>query len=140
MNIRRKASAQWNGTGKEGSGTLSSASTVLNNTQYSFNSRFADGVGTNPEELIAAAHAGCFSMKLAFVLGEAGITPQTIKTDCTISFENGAINRSELLTRVSIEGGEEAAFRQAAEKAKAECPISKLLNCEITLDAQLENA
>ena len=140
MNIRRKASAAWNGTGKEGNGTLTTGSTTLNNTQYSFNSRFAEGTGTNPEELIAAAHAGCFSMKLAFVLGEAGITPRSIKTDCTVTLADGAVTKSELTLRASVEGGDEAGFRAAAEKAKAECPISKLLNCEITLDAQLENA
>ena len=138
MNIRRKASAVWNGTGKEGSGTLTTASTTLNNTQYSFNSRFAEGTGTNPEELIAAAHAGCFSMKLAFVLVEAGITPRRISTDCTVTLQDGAVTKSELLLRASIEDGDEAGFRQAAEKAKAECPISKLLNCEIALAAQLE--
>lgn len=140
MNIRRKASAAWNGTGKEGAGTLTTGSTTLNNTQYSFNSRFAEGVGTNPEELIAAAHAGCFSMKLAFVLGEAGITPRSINTDCAITLADGAVTKSELMLRASVDGGDEAGFRTAAEKAKAECPISKLLNCEITLDAQLETA
>jgi osmotically inducible protein OsmC len=140
MNIRRKASAVWNGTGKEGNGTLTTGSTALNNTQYSFNSRFAEGAGTNPEELIAAAHAGCFSMKLAFVLGEAGITPRRISTDCTVTLQDGAVTKSELMLRASIDGGDEAGFRQAAEKAKAECPISKLLTCEITLDTQIESA
>jgi osmotically inducible protein OsmC len=140
MSIRRKATAVWNGTGKEGAGTLTTASSTLSNTQYSFNSRFAEGTGTNPEELIAAAHAGCFSMKLAFVLGESDITPRRISTDCAVTLDNGAVTKSELTLRASIDGGDEAAFRAAAEKAKAECPISKLLNCEITLDAQLETA
>lgn len=140
MSIRRKASAEWNGTGKEGTGTLTTASTTLSNTQYSFNSRFEEGAGTNPEELIAAAHAGCFSMKLAFVLGETGITPRRISTDCAVTLDNGAVTKSELTLRASIDGGDEAGFRAAAEKAKAECPISKLLNCEISLDAQLETA
>ncbi len=138
MNIRRKATATWNGTGKEGTGTLSTASTVLSDTQYSFNSRFAEGTGTNPEELIAAAHAGCFSMKLAFSLGEAGIKPKSIRTECAVTLEDGAVTKSELSVRASLESGDEPGFKQAADDAKANCPISKLLNCEITLDAQLE--
>jgi osmotically inducible protein OsmC len=93
--MKRKATAVWNGSGKDGKGHLSTQSTVLSKTQYSFNSRFAEGVGTNPEELIAAAHAGCFTMKLSFVLQEAGFTADELSTDCTITLDNGAITKSE---------------------------------------------
>jgi osmotically inducible protein OsmC len=89
--MKRQATAVWNGSGKEGNGKLSTQSTVLNNTQYSYKSRFEEGVGTNPEELMAAAHAGCFTMKLSFVIGEAGFTPENIETTCIIALENGAI-------------------------------------------------
>src|SRR6476620_3345234 len=94
--IIRKASAVWNGSGKEGSGHLTTNSGVLTNTQYSYNSRFENGIGTNPEELVAAAHAGCFSMKLSFILGAAGFTPDNIDTKCTITLENGTITESHL--------------------------------------------
>src|SRR3979409_1974612 len=94
--MTRNATAVWNGTGKEGTGHLTTQSTVLNKTQYSFNSRFADGVGTNPEELIAAAHAGLFTMKLSFVLNAAGFTADEIQTKCEITLEDGAINKSHL--------------------------------------------
>src|SRR5687767_6893997 len=115
--MKRKATAVWNGSGKEGKGTLTSASTVLNKTQYSFNSRFAEGVGTNPEELIAAAHAGCFSMKLSFVLGEAGFTPDELTTDCTITFENGAITESLLTLKAKVPGISEDKFKACADDA-----------------------
>src|SRR5438045_7611487 len=94
--MKRNATAVWNGSGKEGSGHLTTQSTVLNNTQYSFNSRFAEGVGTNPEELIAAAHAGCFAMKLSFSLNEAGFTADDLTVSCTITLEDGAITESHL--------------------------------------------
>lgn len=135
--MKRTASAHWEGSGKEGHGTLSSQSTVLNNTQYSFNSRFAEGVGTNPEELIGAAHAGCFTMKLSFVIGEAGFTPESIDTKCAITFENGAIVSSHLELKAKVPGISEEQFQEAAKNAKENCPISKLLNTNITLDAQL---
>lgn len=135
--MKRTASAHWEGSGKEGHGTLSSQSTVLNNTQYSFNSRFAEGVGTNPEELVGAAHAGCFSMKLSFVIGEAGFTPESIDTKCTITFENGAIVNSHLDLQAKVPGMSEEQFQEAAKNAKENCPISKLLNTDITLSAQL---
>ena len=136
--MKRKGSAQWLGSGKEGKGTVSSQSGVLSQTQYSFNSRFADGVGTNPEELVAAAHAGCFSMKLAFTIGEAGFTPEEINTNVTITFENGVITNSHLETTVKVPGMDEAKFKAAADDAKANCPISKLLNTNITMEARLE--
>lgn len=135
--MKRTASAHWESSGKEGHGTLSSQSTVLNNTQYSFNSRFAEGVGTNPEELVGAAHAGCFSMKLSFVIGEAGFTPESIDTKCTITFENGTIVNSHLELQAKVPGMTEEQFQEAAKNAKENCPISKLLNTEITLSAQL---
>ena len=135
--IKRNATAVWNGSGKEGSGHLTTASTVLSATQYSFNSRFAEGVGTNPEELVAAAHSGCFSMKLSFVLGAAGFTPDSIETKCTISLDNGAITESHLEVKASIPGISKEKFEECVADAKANCPISKLLNTNITHEAVL---
>jgi osmotically inducible protein OsmC len=135
--MRRSSTAIWNGSGKEGKGNLTTQSTVLNKTQYSFGSRFEEGVGTNPEELMAAAHAGCFSMKLSFVLGAAGFTPDEIHTDCSITLQDGAITKSELVLRAKIPGIDEAKFQECAADAKANCPVSKAYNCEITLDAAL---
>ena len=136
--MRRKASAVWNGSGKEGSGNLSTQSTVLSKTQYSYSSRFEEGVGTNPEELMAAAHAGCFSMKLSFVLGAAGFTADEINTDCVITLDNGTITKSELTTKAKVPGIDAAKFAECAEEAKANCPVSKAYGAfEIILDAQL---
>jgi osmotically inducible protein OsmC len=135
--MKRKATAVWKGSGKDGSGHLSSQSTVLNKTQYSFNSRFEEGVGTNPEELIAAAHAGCFSMKLSFVLQEAGFTADEINTDCVITIDNGTVTSSELKLSAKIPGISKEKFQAAADEAKKNCPISKLLNANITLEATL---
>lgn len=135
--IKRSASANWKGSGKEGNGTLSTKSTVLSETQYSFNSRFAEGIGTNPEELVAAAHAGCFSMKLSFVLSGAGFVPDDISTECTISLENGAITESHLEVKVQAPGLDAGQFATLAEEAKLNCPISKLLNTNITMNAVL---
>ena len=135
--MKRKATAVWTGSGKEGKGILTSQSTVLNKTQYSFNSRFAEGVGTNPEELVAAAHAGCFSMKLSFVLNEAGFTPDEITTDCNITFENGVITESALSVNAKVPGITPDKFQTCAADAKENCPISKLLNTKITLSATL---
>ncbi|TCJ18737.1 OsmC family peroxiredoxin [Flaviaesturariibacter flavus] len=123
----RHASAVWNGSGKEGNGTLNTQSGVLKETQYSFNSRFADGAGTNPEELVAAAHAGCFTMKLSFVLGEAGFTPERLETKCDITFENGSITQSHLTVKGTVPGIDESKWQEAVKKAEQECPISKLL-------------
>ena len=134
--MRRKASALWTG-GKQGKGHLSTQTTVLNKTQYSFNSRFAEGVGTNPEELVAAAHAGCFSMKLAIVLEEAGFPPQELATDCVITIDNGVITKSELALKAKVPGISKEKFDACTQDAKANCPISKLLNTNITLDASL---
>ncbi|MCR6720479.1 MAG: OsmC family protein [Chitinophagaceae bacterium] len=135
--MKRYASANWKGSGKEGTGTTSTQSGVLNNTQYSFNSRFAEGIGTNPEELIAAAHADCFTMKLSFVLNEAGFTADNIDTKCTITFENGSIVESHLEVKATVPGIDAEKFAACAADAKANCPISKLLNTQITMDAVL---
>jgi len=135
--MKRSATANWKGTGKEGKGVVSTASTVLNNTQYSFNSRFAEGVGTNPEELIAAAHSGCFAMKLSFVLNEAGFTADDLTVKCTINFENGAITNSHLDLTAKVPGITAEKFHACAADAKANCPISKLLNTDITMEAKL---
>src|ERR1044072_109630 len=112
--MKRNATAVWNGTGKEGKGRLSAQSSILDNAQYSYNSRFAEGVGTNPEELMAAAHAGCFSMKLSFVLGEAGFTPDAIQTRVDVTIENGTITKSELRCAAKIPGIDEAKFKELA--------------------------
>jgi osmotically inducible protein OsmC len=135
--MKRKATAVWNGSGKEGGGHLSSQSGVLSNTQYSYLSRFEQGIGTNPEELVAAAHSGCFSMKLAFVLGAAGFTAESIETSCTITLENGAITSSVLDLKAKVPGIDNAKFQECAKDAKENCPISKLLNTEISLNAEL---
>lgn len=135
--MKRTATANWKGSGKEGKGNLSTASTVLNNTQYSFNSRFAEGVGTNPEELIAAAHSGCFAMKLSFVLNEAGFTADDLTVKCTITFENGAITESHLDLQAKVPGISKEKFDECAADAKANCPISQLLKTNITLTASL---
>jgi osmotically inducible protein OsmC len=135
--MKRTATAVWNGSGKEGSGHLTTQSTTLDHTQYSFNSRFAEGVGTNPEELMAAAHAGCFSMKLSFVLGAAGFTPTSIETQCAITLEDGTIKSSQLVVKAKIPGITAEQFQTCAADAKANCPVSKAYNMEITMDASL---
>jgi osmotically inducible protein OsmC len=135
--MRRKGSALWTGSGKDGKGHLTTQSTVLNKTQYSAGSRFAEGVGTNPEELVAAAHSGCFSMKLAFVLDEAGFTADEISTDCFVTIDNGVITKSELILKAKIPGISKEKFDACAQDAKANCPVSKLLNTSVTLDASL---
>ncbi len=135
--MKRTATAIWNGSGKEGNGNLTTQSTVLNKTQYSFNSRFAEGVGTNPEELMAAAHAGCFTMKLTFVLNAAGFTPDSLETTCAISLEDGVITKSELVVKGKVPGITPEKFQESAADAKANCPVSKAYNMEISLVAEL---
>jgi osmotically inducible protein OsmC len=137
--INRNATAVWNGSGKEGSGHLTTQSTVLNQTQYSFNSRFAEGIGTNPEELVAAAHAGCFTMKLSFVLGAAGFTPGEINTKCVITLDPaaGAVTASHLTVSAKVPGCSPEQFEAAVVEAEANCPISKLLKATITHEAVL---
>jgi osmotically inducible protein OsmC len=138
----RKATAIWKGGLKAGKGAISTASGVLKDTQYSFGTRFENGVGTNPEELIAAAHAGCFAMALSAQLGESGITPESIQATATVSLEKTAsgweVTKSHLDVRARIPGGDRAAFESAAANAKAGCPISRLLKAKITMDATLE--
>ncbi|HYP05588.1 MAG TPA: OsmC family protein [Bryobacteraceae bacterium] len=142
MQIRRTASAEWRGGLKDGKGTITSASGVLDKTQYSFGTRFEEGKGTNPEELIAAAHAGCFAMAFSAQLGEAGLTAESIRSEATVILEKVAegfaVTASHLKLRARIPGADAAAFDKAAQAAKAGCPISKLLKAEITLDASLE--
>ena len=135
----RNANAVWKGTVKEGQGHLSTQSTTLNETQYSFNSRFAEGVGTNPEELVAAAHAGCFTMKASAELTTAGFTPENLETTATVTLDNGTITKSVLRLSARVPGLDNAKFQEIAAKAKAECPVSKVLNADITLEATLEN-
>jgi osmotically inducible protein OsmC len=134
----RNATAVWQGTGKEGSGHLSTQSTVLSKTQYSYKSRFEEGPGTNPDELIAAAHAGCFTMKLAFVLNAAGFTPDEIETRCDITLGEGAITKSHLVVKAKVSGIDRQKFDECAEDAKKNCIISKLLNTDISMEATLD--
>lgn len=137
--MNRYATAIWNGTGKEGSGKLSTQSTVLNEAQYGFKSRFENGVGTNPEELVAAAHAGCFSMKLSFNISSVNIIPDSIKTKSSVNFntEKGEIDKIHLEVSVKASGLTKEKFEELANDAKNNCPISKLLNAEITMNAEL---
>lgn len=137
MNFTRKAEAQWKGSGKEGKGTLTTESTVLKNTSYSFNTRFEDGKGTNPEELIGAAHAGCFAMQLSFLLGEEGFTPTTLDVEATVAFKDGEIIKVTLGLKGDVPKIDSDQFKKIAEKAKEVCPISKLLDTEIELNASL---
>ncbi|HEV2761374.1 MAG TPA: OsmC family protein [Pyrinomonadaceae bacterium] len=140
--MRRKASAVWKGGLKDGKGTISTDSGVLSETQYSFSTRFEDGVGTNPEELIAAAHAGCFSMALSGQLGNAGLTAESIRTTATVRLEKTdagfTITSVHLDVAARVPGADQQAFETAANNAKAGCPVSRVLNAEITLDARLE--
>ena len=133
----RTANAVWNGSGKEGNGHLTTQSNVLNKTQYSFNTRFADGIGTNPEELVAAAHAGCFTMKLSFVLNAAGFTADSLETKCELEFLDGAITKSHLIVSAKVPGINEEQFQASVKDAEANCPISKLLNTAISSEATL---
>ena len=140
--MKRKASAVWRGGLKDGKGTISSESGVLKETQYSFSTRFENGLGTNPEELIAAAHAGCFSMAFSAELGKAGITPEAIHTTATITMDKTeagwTVTESHLDVAAKIPGVDPAKFTAAANAAKAGCPISRLLKANVTMDAKLE--
>jgi len=137
----RKASAVWKGSLKEGKGTISSDSGVLSNTPYSFSTRFENAKGTNPEELIAAAHAGCFTMALSAQLGSAGITPESLETTASLTLDKldvgWTVTKIHLEVTARIPGADQAAFDKAAENAKAGCPISRLLKAEITMTARL---
>lgn len=137
MKFTRNASANWQGTGMEGKGTISTQSTTLDKAQLSFKTRFADGVGTNPEELIGAAHAGCFTMKLSFVLSELGFTPENLDTVAKVTFEDGKITTITLDLIATVRNISEEQFQEAAKNAKENCPVSQLLNAEIILNAKL---
>ena len=135
--MKRTATALWNGSGKEGKGKLTTQSNTLSNTQYSYKSRFEEGTGTNPEELVAAAHAGCFAMKLSFVLGAGGFTPDSLEVTAEVTLEDGTITSSHLILKAKVPGIQADKFKEFTEDAKANCPISKLLNTNITLDSSL---
>ena len=139
--MKRNASAVWQGDLKTGKGTISTQSGVLSSTQYSFSTRFENGVGTNPEELVAAAHAGCFTMALSGQLGQVGIVPERLETTATVTLEKTdsgfAITESHLEVKATIPGADRAAFDKAAANAEKGCPISKLFNTKITMSAQL---
>jgi osmotically inducible protein OsmC len=139
--MKRTASAHWAGGLKEGKGSVSTQSGVLNNTQYSFSTRFENGVGTNPEELIAAAHAGCFSMALSAELGKVGLTPETIDTNAILTLDKTdagfTITAVHLDVSVKIPGADQKKFDEAAQNAKKGCPVSRVLNANITMRAQL---
>ena len=141
--MKRHASAVWQGGLKDGKGSISTASGVLSNTQYSFSTRFENGIGTNPEELIAAAHASCFSMALSGQLGNAGMTAEKIETTATVTLDKTdagfTITEVHLDVKARIPGADQAAFETAAANAKAGCPISRVLNTKITMEARLES-
>ncbi len=140
--MKRKASAEWRGGLKDGKGTMSADSGVLRDTQYSFGTRFEEGIGTNPEELIGAAHAGCFSMALSGQLGKDGFDPESIRTSAAVTLEKTdagfTVTKVHLDVVARVPGADQTAFEDAANGAKAGCPISRLLNAEITMTAILE--
>ena len=141
MKFTRKASAAWKGSGKEGNGSITTESTVLDKTPSSFHTRFEDGEkGTNPEELIGAAHAGCFAMQLSFLLNEAEFTATTIDVDANVTFEDGVITKITLNLEGDVPNIDAEQFQQIAHKAKEVCPISKLLDTEIELKVTLKTA
>lgn len=139
--MKRTANAEWHGDLKEGKGTISTASGVLNHSQYSFKTRFEDGIGTNPEELLAAAHAGCFTMAVSAQLTQAGLKPESLETTCSISLEKQpdgfAITESHLELTAKVPGASQEAFDTAVQNAKAGCPVSKLYKTNITLTSKL---
>ena len=137
MKFTRKASANWQGTGKDGKGSLTTQSTVLDQTQYSYKTRFEEGVGTNPEELIAAAHSGCFTMQLSFLLNEQGYTASNLDTEANVTFEDGSITLVNLDLKGDVPDISVDEFSEIAQKAKEICPISKLLNTTIELSITL---
>jgi osmotically inducible protein OsmC len=137
MKFTRQANAKWIGPGKDGKGALTTQSGVLKNTQYSYKTRFENSIGTNPEELIGAAHSGCFTMQLSFLLGEAGFTPDVLDTSTKVTFEDGDVTQILLELGGKVPGIEDSEFQNIAKKAKETCPISKLLKAEITLVATL---
>ncbi len=137
--MKRRATAVWQGGGKTGKGNLTTQSTVLNKTQYSFGSRFEEGIGTNPEELVAAAHAGCFSMKLSFNLEGAGFIPDQLETKCEINFEDGVLTESHLILNATVKGIDQAKFAELVKHAEENCPISKALSTKISVEYTLNS-
>lgn len=135
--MKRNATAIWQGTGKEGKGNLTTQSSTLNKTQYSYKSRFEEGTGTNPEELVAAAHAGCFTMKLSFNIDAAGFVADTLETRCDITLESGSITNSHLTLKATVKGLSKEKFDELVADAEKNCPISKLLNTKISVSATL---
>ncbi len=135
--MKRNATAVWNGTGKEGTGHLTTQISTLNKTQYNFSSRFADCVGTNPEELVAAALSGCFAMKLSFVLNAAGFTADEIDVNSTLTLEGGALTNAHLIVKATVPAIDQAKFDECMEDVKANCLISKLLNIDKTYEVSL---
>jgi osmotically inducible protein OsmC len=135
--MTRKATAVWQGSGKEGQGHLSTQSKVLNHSQYSYKTRFEDGVGTNPEELVAAAHAGCFAMKLSFNLSGAGFVPEELKVEGQVTLEAGAVTNSHLVLSAKVPGIDLEKFAELVKDAETNCPISKLLNTKISVEFSL---
>ncbi|HEY5973770.1 MAG TPA: OsmC family protein [Geobacteraceae bacterium] len=139
--MKRKASAEWHGSLKDGNGNISTQSGVLTQTQYSFGTRFESGIGTNPEELVAAAHAACFSMALSAQLGNAGLVPEKIATTATVTFENRdqgwTVTESHLEVSATVPGATPETFAKLAQDAKTGCPVSRLLNTTISMDAKL---
>ena len=135
--MKRNATAVWNGSGKEGKGNLTTQSTTLSETQYSFGSRFEEGVGTNPEELVAAALSGCFAMKLTFVISGAGFTAETLDVNSTITLDAGSITNAHLVVKATVPGISQEKFDECMEDVKANCLISKLLNVDKTYEVSL---
>lgn len=135
--MKRSAHAVWKGTGKDGKGYVSSDSKVLDKTAYSYKTRFEDGKGTNPEELIAAAHASCFAMKLSFNITEAGFEPNELDASCAIHLEEGKITKSHITLKAKVDGMDESKFGELVADAEKNCPISVLLNCAIKVDFTL---
>ncbi|MEO5788765.1 MAG: OsmC family protein [Gelidibacter sp.] len=139
MKFDRTAKAHWEGGGKDGKGALTTESGVLKNSPYAYKTRFEDAVGTNPEELIGAAHAGCFTMQLSFFLVEEGFTAQSLDTTAKVYFEDGSIPKIELVLKGKVPGMSESKFKDIATKAKENCPVSKLLNADISLTTTFES-
>jgi osmotically inducible protein OsmC len=135
--MKRKATAVWNGTIKDGNGTLSTQSGTLKDTQYSFKSRFESGTGTNPEELIAAAHSGCFTMQLSAFLTEENFKPKKLETTCEVTFEDGSVTKSHLILNAKVKDIDRDKFDALVKKAEENCPISKLLKTDISVEASL---
>lgn len=138
--MKRSSTAVWHGKGREGSGRITSQSKIINNAFYAYNTRFEEEKGTNPEELLAAAHASCFTMKLSFLLGDAGFIPGEIEATSTVTLEKNGITESHLNVKAKVPGISNERFNECAEKARAECPMSRALCIKVTMDAALESA